>query len=278
MLTLSGGTIQDNGLAAYTISNPVVVTAVSTINAVLAANAFTFSGNISGTGALTKTGVGNVVFTTADTYIGATTITGGTLTLSGGGTLLGTSAIIVSNASTLTPPTTTFITPSPAGVNAVQTLTSSAAASPGGTFTLTFNGATTGAIQWSGTALTLTSNIQNALNLLLTIGSGNSVVTSVSGTVFRITLQNGLGGAAVPTMTFNASGRAAGTIASLVTSTTGVTAQTLGVGGTLTLDNTAVNNANRLNDSASITLAGGTLNDLGAANAASTELVGPITR
>ena len=82
-----------------------------------------------------------------------------------------------------------------------------------------------------------------------------------------ITFQNGLAKTNVPTMTFNAAGLTGGTITSLVTTTTGVTAQTVIGGGTLTLDNTGTNNPNRINDTAAIALAGGTLNYLGANNA-----------
>src|SRR5262249_42236560 len=145
----------------------------------------------------------------------------------------------------------------------------------GGTFTLTFNGLTTGPITWSSTAATLAANIQAALNALPNLGAGNTLVAG-SGP-FTITFQNGLAGTNVPTMTFNAAGLTGGTITSLVTTTTGVTAQTVTSGGTLTLDNTGTNNPNRINDSAAIALAGGTLNYLGASNLASTETLGNLT-
>src|SRR5205807_7806887 len=50
------------------------------------------------------------------------------------------------------------------------------------------------------------------------------------------------------------------------------------LGNALTLDNTTGNNVNRLGDagSQSLTLSGGTFNYLGAANAASTENLGPL--
>src|SRR5205085_8919816 len=47
----------------------------------------------------------------------------------------------------------------------------------GGTFTLTFNGQTTGAITWSSTGSTLAANIQAALALLTNVGNGNVSVT-----------------------------------------------------------------------------------------------------
>src|SRR5439155_25326487 len=52
---------------------------------------------------------------------------------------------------------------------------------------------------------------------------------------------------------------------------------TVNTGATLTLDNTVVSNLNRIGDGAAITLGGGTLNFLGAANTPSTETVGVLT-
>ncbi len=274
LVTINGGTLQDSGRNSYTFANQVVMSGAATINAINPATTLTFSGNISGTGALTKTGPGKIALTTADTYTGATTITGGTLALSGGGALLNTASLAVSNISALTPAPSTYVVPSPGGVNAVQTLTFSTGIT-GGTFTLTFNGLTTAPITFSATAATLAANIQAALTALPNVGPNNTLVAGTG--PFTVTFQNGLGGTNVPTLTFNAAGLAGGSITSIITTTTGDTAQTNSVGGTLTLDNTAGNNINRLNDAAAITLAGGTLNVLGAANAASTELIGAIT-
>ena len=78
-------------------------------------------------------------------------------------------------------------------------------------------------------------------------------------------------------MTFNAASLTGGTITSLATSTTGVTAQTVTAGGTLTVDNTGTNNPNRINDAAALALAGGTFNYLGTNNLASTETLGNLT-
>src|SRR5262249_12847915 len=146
-----------------------------------------------------------------------------------------------------------------AGVNAVQTLTFGAGIT-GGTFTLTFNGQTTNNITWSSTAPTPTANIQAMLNPLPNNGPNNT--PGARHPPLPVTFPNGLGGANQPTMSFNAAGLTGGTITSLATTTTGVAAFTVGGGGTLTLDNTGTNNSNRLNDSISIALNGGTLNFL----------------
>ena len=52
---------------------------------------------------------------------------------------------------------------------------------------------------------------------------------------------------------------------------------TLNRGGTLLLDNSGSNNTNRVNDSAGLTLNGGTLNYLGSSNTSSTETFGAVT-
>src|SRR5262249_36934713 len=53
---------------------------------------------------------------------------------------------------------------------------------------------------------------------------------------------------------------------------------TVNTGGTLTLDNTAANNTNRINDAANVSLGGCTLIHLGRGAAASTEPVAALTR
>ena len=69
-----------------------------------------------------------------------------------------------------------------------------------GTFTLTFKGATTGAI--SANSPTLAADIQNALNALSTIGgSGGSVTVTQSGNTFRVIFGGSLVNADVPLMT-----------------------------------------------------------------------------
>ena len=65
-------------------------------------------------------------------------------------------------------------------------------------------------------------------------------------------------------------------LGSVSTTTAGSPAISINTGGTLTLDNTAVNNTNRVSDSASVVFNGGTLNYVGGSGVASTETLGSI--
>ncbi len=83
-----------------------------------------------------------------------------------------------------------------AGVNEVQTVTISGAPT-GGTFTLTFNGATTAAIAYNAS----TADVQSALQALSTIGSGNVTVTGTAGSSYTVAFVKALGWANQPQMT-----------------------------------------------------------------------------
>src|SRR5262249_31428910 len=90
-----------------------------------------------------------------------------------------------------------------AAVNEVQTITITAT---GGTFTITFNGATTGTLNWNDTA----AAVQTALEGLSSIGTGN-VSVSLNSKVYTVTFQNGLGGQNVNQMTTDSSALTGGT-------------------------------------------------------------------
>jgi hypothetical protein len=104
----------------------------------------------------------------------------------------------------------------PTGINAVQTVLLSGAT--GGTFTLTFSGATTTALAYNATAL----QVQNALLALPSIGSGN---VSVAGGApsFVVTFISSLGTTPLPPMTCDGSLLVGGTV-TVVQTTTGVMA------------------------------------------------------
>ncbi len=146
----------------------------------------------------------------------------------------------------------------------------------------------------------MAANIQAALNTLANVGVSatgpNALVTAVSSTVFTITFQNALAGAALPTMTFGDGTLTGGTISTLTTTTPGastfnasmvastggtsgntISAPSLSLGGTLggiaSTDGVVVTNNGSLTISGSITglnslaIAGGGTLQLPAANA-----------
>ncbi len=88
-------------LTSVVITNPGVIVGTPTVSLVggggtgAAVSVTTTGANTSG--GLTKTGVGTLFLTGANTYTGATTVNSGTLTVSGTGTLSGTSGLSVAN-------------------------------------------------------------------------------------------------------------------------------------------------------------------------------------
>ena len=152
---------------------------------------------------------------TSNTYAGATTVYEGTLLLSATGS-----------------------------VNAAQNLTfaTTSGTIAGGTFTLTFNGATTTNITYTtaGTSFSsLVANIQSALNALSTIQPNNTVVafSSLNGTnpILTVTFVNQLGGQSVAKMsaTSSLSGGTAPTLQAPTVKTAGV--DVVAVPNTLTI-------------------------------------------
>lgn len=102
---------------------------------------------------------------------------------------------------------------SSAGTNEVQTLTLTAT---GGTFTVTFNGATTSAITASA-SLPTTAALQTALQGLATIGSGNVTVTGTAGSSYVLTFTGALAATNVNPVTVNATALTGGTLTAATT-------------------------------------------------------------
>ena len=126
------------------------------------------------------------------------------------------------------------------GTDCIQTITIGGTAT-GGTFKLTFNGFTTGAITWSATTGTLIGNVDAALGALPNVGSVSNVTTtdatlsSGNGT-FTVTFVAALGKLVQPVMTVtnNLTSSGTATLACAIT-TPGVTATARGcsIGATL---------------------------------------------
>ena len=97
---------------------------------------------------------------------------------------------------------------------------------------------------------------------------------------FQVTFQGALAGLPQPPMTISTSGLTASREhragQRLDDDDRGGAGLTINTGGTVTLDNTAINNTNRINDAATVALNGGTLNFLGTATAASSQTLGAL--
>jgi hypothetical protein len=94
----------------------------------------------------------------------------------------------------------------PPGVNAVQTVTVSASS---GTFTLTFNGATTAGLAFDASA----AAVQAAVEGLSSVGAGNVTVASPAVGVYAVTFTGSLRTNPMPPLTGDGSGLAGGTVA-----------------------------------------------------------------
>ncbi len=86
----------------------------------------------------------------------------------------------------------------------------------GGTFTLSFNGQTTSAIAYNASAAT----VQSALQALSTIGSGNALVASPTGSGWVVRFAGSLAGAVQSALTGNGSGLTGGTSPSVAITVT----------------------------------------------------------
>lgn len=103
----------------------------------------------------------------------------------------------------------------PGGVNEVQTITINGGPT-GGTFTLTFRGATTGAIAFDAAA----SAVEDALEGLSTIGNGEVRVTGSAGGPYAVEFMGSLGRQNVDAMTASGAGLTGGTTPSVSVTTT----------------------------------------------------------
>ncbi len=98
----ASATISDSSTSGTTnaISVPITLNSNLSVSVADAANTLNIGGAISGTGkALTKSGLGALTLTAANSYTGNTTVTAGSLVLSGGGSLAGTTQVDVNGGS-----------------------------------------------------------------------------------------------------------------------------------------------------------------------------------
>ena len=255
------------------VTTSLALTASDTVNAMLlVGDGITVSGPAgstltAGSGQFVSTGgtsIGNTIavptlaFGSAEgivtTNSGLDTING-TITGTNGFTITGPGNLILPHASNYNNSS------NPSGQSQdVQVITIGTTAT-GGSFTLTFDGATTAAISFNNSTTTV-ANILSALLLLPTIGAGNVTVTNGSGQTqsgpFTVTFTGGLAGADQPLILAPAAGNTlavgAGQAAAVITTNivvAGANATALN-SGTLTL---GTNNA----ISQGLTIIGGTI-------------------
>ncbi len=94
--TIQTGTLQiGNGGTSGSLAGDIVNNAALAFNR---SDSMSYSGPISGSGALTKLGGGSLVLTGANSFTGGTTITDGTLQIGNGGTTGSITGDIVNNA------------------------------------------------------------------------------------------------------------------------------------------------------------------------------------
>ncbi|BCI92749.1 hypothetical protein NIIDMKKI_79550 [Mycobacterium kansasii] len=110
---------------------------------------------------------------------------------------------------------TALLTGKGQATNEVQTVTVNGSPT-GGTFTLSFKGATTAAIAYNAAA----SAVQTALQALSTIGSGNATVAGSAGGPYTVTFAGALAATAVDQLSADGSSLTGGTAPSLTVTTT----------------------------------------------------------
>jgi len=211
------------------------------------------AGVISGSGALIKSGSGQLTLSVPQAYTGPTTVSGGTLVLGGGNHTLAVNRSLLVNGGTLDLAASNQYVGSFSGSGGTVTGTS-------GRFTLN-----------PTTAVTFAGSIQGSVDLVK-IGVGNTTLTltadnTTTGSIWL------LGGDTPQTLpaSFNGLKLIDGGRLS------GATALTLN-NGSLFIDNSGTaNDGNRINDAAPVTLNGGRIIHTGRPSTSSVEVLGNVT-
>ena len=242
-VTISSGAVLDLGSFNQSIGSLASAGTVALGTATLTTGgdntATTFSGVISGTGGLTKNGSGIFTISGTNTFAGATTINTGTLKLGATGGIPATSAVTVAS---------------------------------GAIFDLNSLSATIGSLAGAGSVTpgsgTLTTGGNNSTTAFSGVINGTGGLTKTGSGTFTLSGTNTFSGSFIIT-------NGALTLSGTSGRTASASGVTIGTGATLTLDNSAGQNTDRIGNSAAITLNGGTLRFISASNG-STETVGAL--
>ncbi len=254
----------DNLSGNNTFAGPVQLAGATTIGA-NAGTQLTLGGAISGTNAVTAGGSGTVIFSGANTYTGTTTV-------SAGATL-----IAASNAALGTTGTATSTSVANGGTLGLQ-----------GGVTLANENISVNGTGVDGVGALFNVGGANTINNAVTLAT-SSTISAAAGS--NLTLAGGISGGAV-----NLTKADEGTVtvrgSTSYTGTTTITGGTLAfagngvlgsasnivvTNGTLTLDNSAVNNGTRISNTAPIALNDGSIRFIGNGSARSTETLGTVT-
>lgn len=170
--TISAGTLQiGDGGTSGSLSGDVVNNGAMIFNR---SDALTYDGDISGTGALTKSGAETLILTGANTYTGGTTISAGTLQVGDGGSLAGD---IINNSAMV------FNSSTAQSLSSVLSGTGTLTKSGTGTLTLTGNNTYSG-----GTTVSAGKLVVNGSTGEITLNGGT---LSGSGTVGTVAANSG---------------------------------------------------------------------------------------
>ena len=255
----TGGANAIQTISNFSYTSTSLTSTVLTVN-----NATAFSGLVGESGGarnLTVAGLGTLTLSNpSNVYSGGTTLNTTAAGAPVGSLVIGSATALGTGTLTLTAGTLqvggAFAIPNAVTLNGGLVVF-------GGSNAITFNGAATLA---NATTTVLQANTVTTFNGV--IGSGNLAYLGGSSTLTLAGTSTYTGSTIVSAGNLVLAGNSA---------LTGTTNVTLNQGGTLTLDNTGTNLADRINDSATVTLNGGTLIFLGNASANSTETLGAVT-
>jgi fibronectin-binding autotransporter adhesin len=185
----NGGTTGNAG------AGNVIVDAPTSTLSFNRSNAFNFTGTLSGPGTIAQIGTGTTVLTSANNFIGNTTVSAGTLQVNGGltsgGATVGAGTLQVQAGGTLTTPTIAMNTGSTLTVNGtVGAAGGTAAVFSGNTGPSTINVNSGGTLTGNGTLGSVGGNVVNLSGTLntgsgtLNLGAGNdTLVLNDGGTI-----------------------------------------------------------------------------------------------
>ncbi|MFM2196570.1 MAG: hypothetical protein RLZZ505_2 [Verrucomicrobiota bacterium] len=239
-LVLGGGTLRYTGATDQTDRN-FILSAGTTSTIDVTTNTLTMSGaSTSTTGALTKTGAGNLILSGANAHTGATTVSAGTLTLGANDRLSNSTAVSVSGGAlalgTFNDTVASFAM-SGGSLTGSGTLTAGTYGLSGGTVTANLGA---GTLNSSGTVTLDGSSAATAVNVTggtLTLGAANRLNDSAALTVSGGALALGANNDTVGTVTLTG-GSITGTSGTLTGSSyavqNGSISAILGGSGTLT--------------------------------------------